>query len=352
MFEGFRANRQFGSLDGIRAISILMVIWHHSGGSVLSGPLGKMFLGVDLFFVVSGFLIVTLLLRERAKNGSISFRNFYIRRVLRIFPLYYAVLAAALVVALISHGQNAIAMRGDLPFAALYISNWVDMHSILSITWSLSAEEQFYLVWPCLMLVFGARSVYALVALMVTSIGLELAHVYAGLALPAMLYLHTFLPILLGVALAYLLHHRSTFEPVARILGHRYSSAVALVVVVALLCWPVQDITGFPQIFMQTGLAVFLATCVIREDHVLAPLLKSRPMARIGVLSYAMYLFHMWVWTFVAKVVPSSESLGWFAHDAAIWVLTTLLTAGCAALSYRYFEGRFLSMKDRFVPAR
>src|SRR5260221_295593 len=90
---GYLAIRTFGSLDGLRALSILAVVWHHTQEGFHFLPIAyRGFLGVDLFFMISGFLIVTLLLRERRRTGTISVKKFYIRRFLRIFPPYYAVL--------------------------------------------------------------------------------------------------------------------------------------------------------------------------------------------------------------------------------------------------------------------
>lgn len=89
-YDAYRARRTFGSLDGFRCMSIVAVIWHHSRGDIGFGRLGlRGFLGVHVFFVLSGFPIVTLLLREHARNGQISLKAFYARRTLRIMPLYW-----------------------------------------------------------------------------------------------------------------------------------------------------------------------------------------------------------------------------------------------------------------------
>src|SRR5678816_1344035 len=92
-YRAYLGLERFPSLDGLRALSIVPVIWHHSTPRQLEGVLGKGPLGVHLFFAISGFLITTLLLRERRATGAISIAGFYARRSLRIFPLYYAVLA-------------------------------------------------------------------------------------------------------------------------------------------------------------------------------------------------------------------------------------------------------------------
>src|SRR5215831_9494644 len=92
-YQQFIQGKYFGALDGLRCLSIIGVIWHRTGPHGNHGLLSRGYLGVDLFFTISGFLITTLLLREQREEGRISLRNFYIRRTLRIFPLYYTVLA-------------------------------------------------------------------------------------------------------------------------------------------------------------------------------------------------------------------------------------------------------------------
>ena len=140
----YLARRTFGSLDGIRAGSILAVIWHHAtprGAFSLAG-LDRGYLGVDMFFVLSGFLIVTLLLREKDRNGSVSLKNFYARRTLRIFPVYYAVLACLTVLYLWKpDAGSAGAFFAELPYYATYTSNWIEP-TVLALTWSLAGHVQ------------------------------------------------------------------------------------------------------------------------------------------------------------------------------------------------------------------
>ena len=90
--DRYLGTRTFASLNGVRGLCILAVLWHHAGGGLHAQLFERGFLGVDMFFVLSGFLIVTLLLRERDRTGGISLKNFYARRTLRIFPIYYLVL--------------------------------------------------------------------------------------------------------------------------------------------------------------------------------------------------------------------------------------------------------------------
>ena len=139
--------RTFGSLDGVRGLCILGVVWHH----VLGESFKRGFLGVDMFFVLSGFLIVTLLLRERDRRGTISLKKFYARRMLRIFPIYYLLLFVVFLLYLVTKPASSTAKEYylALPFLLTYTSNWVHLQAgNVGIMWSLATEEQFYLVWP------------------------------------------------------------------------------------------------------------------------------------------------------------------------------------------------------------
>ena len=182
-------------------------------------PIAKRgFLGVDLFFVISGFLIVTLLLRERRQTGAISLRRFYARRFLRIFPAYYAMLALVAATAFVRHQGAPNPIRDDLPFAIFYISNLVPMHSLLSITWSLSAEEQFYCIVPSLEK-YAGRAFTLLLALAYVVVTLPAFWLWAALPLPDFFRQTTFGPILLGVLLAHTLDAPAGDARMVRVFG-------------------------------------------------------------------------------------------------------------------------------------
>ena len=151
-YQRFSEREFFGSLNGLRAIAALLVVWHHCHQGIDFGRIGTRMghVGVSLFFVLSGFLIVTLLIRERRKTADIDLRAFYGRRTLRIMPLYYAVVILTLlfVLGFDSGSSEAEALRVGLPYLLTYTTNWVPVVSFLAITWTLATEEQFYLFWP------------------------------------------------------------------------------------------------------------------------------------------------------------------------------------------------------------
>lgn len=353
----FRERRVFSSLDGLRCLCILAVIWHHTPyDPSLDAWLPAIrfgFLGVDLFFVISGFLIVTLLLRERDRSGTISMSNFWARRALRIFPLYFGLLAALTVLFLTVRrdGTQASAFFGDLPFLLTYTTNWVTMHSVMAITWSLSAEEQFYALWPPVER-WASRAVPwvlgALIALsQVIHFGLidgAMASIGFGPTEPGMLRETTFTPILLGVAAAHVMHRPSGFAWVWRVLGHRVMPA-ALLVTIAVTCWFLpDDIRGWGRLLMHVLMVALVMGCVAREDHALERVLTLRPIARIGLLSYGIYLFHL----IALDLVGRALSPRFVEVPGLLLAGTVALSILMAELSYRFYEKRWLALKDRF----
>lgn len=340
--------KTFASLDGLRALSILAVLWHHTHPGIPGWPISERgFLGVDLFFEISGFLIVTLLLRERRRTGTISLKGFYVRRALRIFPPYYAMLAFMALQALLVQGSTSAALLRDLPFALLYVSNMVPMSSMLAITWSLSTEEQFYLVVPSLEK-YGATSFLLALPILYVLVSLPPFWLFSGASLPSFFRETTFGPILLGVLLAHGLDDPRGHRWVARLLGHRLMPFLMLALVVLTCSTSARDISGWPRLFIHWALLGLLASCVVGERHALQPLLSVWALRRLGIVSYGIYLYHLIVSHFVGKGLEAAH----VASPMALFVLTTLATWAVAELSYRLFESRFLALKARFAEPR
>jgi peptidoglycan/LPS O-acetylase OafA/YrhL len=339
-YARYTNTKKFGSLD-----AILAVVWHHAGATVPGWQITtRGFLGVDLFFIISGFLIVTLLLRERRRTNTISISNFYTRRFLRIFPPYYLMLlVVGTVVYLKPGGNTSEAVKHDLPYALLYLSNLVPMYSQLGITWSLSVEEQFYLVVPTIVK-YSRRALPILLLLAYVLVSLPPFGIFPALRFPRFFMETTFGPILLGATLAYVLNEPRGFSCASWLVGWRPAPLIALVLVLAVASYSSEDISGWPRVVMHWGMLALVASCVVREATMLAPFLSLWPMRRIGVVSYGIYLYHLLVMHFVLKGL----GVAGVTHGFTAFVGTALATWAVAELSYRFFETRFLALKARY----
>ncbi|TNJ40972.1 acyltransferase [Phaeobacter sp. B1627] len=349
--RAYLSGARFSALDGLRALAILMVLIHHSPLATTEGMLSRGHLGVDLFFVLSGFLITTLLLRERARTGRISLRGFYWRRILRILPLYYLLVTGV--------GGYFVLIR-EMPGAAalwpgyyLFLANFLTDHiPTLFPTWSLSVEEQFYLIWPVLMVwlpprFWGPVLVGGVVLNVVAATGaLEVVGMSAFELGPFRIRLPdaTYAPILLGGGLAVVLHDARGFEILWRVFSGRGMAVVLLAGVGGLAAVLPQVLTGLPYLLVHLAMTGLLATLVLREDGWMHPLLRLAPLVRIGRVSYGIYLLHL----LVLHVVSLLAAHGGPAPDTMMFVLlywggTMML----AELSFRYYESPFLRLRHK-----
>ena len=334
------------SLDGLRCLAILPIIWHHVTPRPLEGVLGRGPLGVDLFFAVSGFLITSLLLHERRSSGEVALGRFWVRRSLRIFPLYYVVLSAFALHALFvrAPGPARDQFLQSLPYYATYTSNWFvhgafDHPIVFAFAWSLAAEEQFYLLWPPVLR--WLRGTFGPALVMFTLVALDQAAERGWLALAGdglvLRIIRSFAtPIGLGALLAIALESPRVAPLVRAVLGRRWSSAIALALVAlaAMLPWPV-----FPTHVAMTAL---VGACVLRKDHLLAPVLENRIVRHIGTVSYGIYLLNIPVVTACRNVVTDDLLL--------LFVVSTGACVIVATATYRFVELPFLRLRDRFRP--
>ena len=359
-YARFREVRFFGSLDGLRALSIIGVIWFHSWWSTPYYPtlaslpvLRQGEWGVHIFFAISGFLITTLLLREQNRSGTISIRDFYIRRSLRIWPLYYATVAIYVVIMLTFQrgSDRAHTFFHYLPGFLTYTYTWCITPNWptgpFNLAWTLATEEQFYAFWPLVLRFF--RGIWSTVA-MIAIIALRLAAGYGWTnrilppgSLSARIVLSIAIPICLGVLLAQALDSERGFRWLYAVLGAKWAAPAALAVLASCLI-PLHP----PVLAASVATAALVGACVIREDNGLAPVLKLRPIAFIGVLSYGMYLLNS------LSIHAVLSALGPFglAHPLIVFPCGLGLAVAAAFLSYRFFETPFLELKKRFAHVR
>ncbi len=352
-YQNYQQIRHFASLNGVRCVSILAVIWHHSGHPDFGLPLLRRgFLGVDMFFVLSGFLIVTLLLRERDRKGQFSLWHFYVRRTLRIFPLYYAIIAILSVyVLIVSKSTIGPEILAALPWLLTYTVNWYAAGvGLLGVAWSLATEEQFYIFWSLIerflhhiwlwSLLAGVIIVNQLINFGVFDIWLA----SYGLPREKLEILQiTFTPIALGVALAHTLHHPQGFRWLEKLgLMQVWSPAILAVLLLVVISLPVSTLSGWPRFTIHLLMTIWLASLVMQEDHKLRTVMAWKPIDRIGIISYGMYLFHM-IALFFATMLLSK--LGLLDLQWLRFFLYLGLTIVISELSFRYFESYFLRMK-------
>ena len=251
-------------------------------------------------------------------------------------------LAIVAAVAILKPGNTSKDIIRDLPLAAVYLSNWFHMHSLLSITWSLSVEEQFYLLIPAFIHHMRRSAPILLGAGYVLANLPSFAH-RPGAPSPTGFGLTSFAPILLGVLLAHVLDDARGYRWVSRLAGHRLAPIFAAALLLVACSHPAADISGWPRMAIHWSMVSLVACCVVQERHALAPVLRWWPVRRIGAVSYGMYLFHLLVrhWADLGL-----RHLG-FSSDLTLFLATALGAWGVAEVSYRLYESRFLALKER-----
>lgn len=352
-YARFRRVVRFGSLDGLRFLAVVPVVFHHSTPRPLPGLLGKGPIGVDLFFAVSGFLITTLLLRERDSAGHVDVRAFYTRRAFRILPLYYAVLGLTVLRALALPVESAVRAHffASLPAFATFTTTWfVDFgvpHPILfAYSWSLAVEEQFYAVFP-----WFARgpkiapwlfAVGLLACDAASSLGVlaKVASASAPLGFVVTVATGIRAPLLFGVLLACVLHEPRGYAILSEVLGKKASSAVFAALLVVVLVR-----NDVPLVVTHLVIVGLLGSCVVREDHLLAPVLALRPIAFVGEVSYGVYMLHLAAIFCAKRVVDDEAFSGLF-----VFALALPLSIAFAAASRRFFEEPVSRLRTRFLP--
>ena len=330
-------------IDGVRAIAILPVIIYHLNAKWLPGG----YLGVDIFFVLSGYLITTLLILEYEKTQKVNLAGFWSRRIRRLMPaLFLVLLTIALYFALFASSFDRIGLRSDLTSALFYVANWgfivegqsyfTDFESVSYVrhTWSLAIEEQFYLVWPLtISLLFGFRKQKYIPILLASLIGCSIFLMgFLHQADPSRAYFGTDTrvhQVLIGVSLAFLLTG-GLREKVLKIGYQLIPWAVAGITVCFIF---LDDTTSF--YYRGGSVAIALSTVALisglEADHPIQKIFQMKILVSVGLISYGLYLWHWPVIQIVRKEVgPVSE-----LRNA---IISVLITFAISAISYRCIE--------------
>jgi len=342
-------SRHVPELDGLRGIAIIAVLIHHQ---LTPFSLNGGFLGVDLFFVLSGYLITNLLLAEFEKTRSISLTNFYIRRVLRLGPALAVYLVACLVVTYLTGLISVSRQIKLIVMAVLYSTNWrmaLGWDTALdptAIIWSLSIEEQFYLVWP--VVIFGClalklRRRYLIGGLVVTILAVMLHRylLFNNAAHLTRLYYGTDTradALLMGCLVA-LAPARLPGVPMRRwlqVAGSLSAAGLGYLIVVANFSDSFLYRGGFTAVALLAGILIFVAAN--SPPRILSLLLKWTPLRWFGRISYGLYLWH---WLVVRNT--SLYFLGYWEPWARLGI-----ALGIASVSFYVVERPFNRLKGRF----
>jgi peptidoglycan/LPS O-acetylase OafA/YrhL len=363
VYADFQKSTYFPSLNGIRAICAILVIKEHAKWAIHGAP--QMFewgfLGVDMFFVISGFLIVSLLLRERDRTADIDLKQFYIRRTLRIFPIYYLVIGALFVLAVATYGHSTKTWdlyKWSFPVFLLYLQDLIPISlGVMFHTWSLSMEEQFYLVWPAVeKYVKRSLVIPLLLALLafwqVCNFGYlseTLSAIYGGPSGPVRpIFLITFTPILLGVLFAHVMHDPKTGLALTGVLRNRWVPLL-LLAAAALFCEFATQLQGITRLMVHLCLSLMLVALVVNPRAIFSRALQSRPMYYLGSISYGIYLYHTFVLWGVGRLC---ESRGIVLRPFELFLVVTPIAIALAAVSFKYFETPIMNWRHRRNAAR
>ena len=352
----------FPSLTGLRAIAAFCVLFTHveryrmmeGRAALLSGSFNSFAggLAVTFFFVLSGFLITSLLLKEKEKTGTIQVAKFLRRRALRIWPLYFTVLTAGYLVSIFvlkdtdGHPwQNGfvlnVLMLSNVAFAFNMIPNMIIQ------VWSVGTEEQFYLVWPFLVRHTALHKLSRAFLIVIFCWGALdiLVHFAGDTRIRALVFRTRIDCMAIGglFALAVLQRDqlRGWMAPCYRLILHRLTGMAGLVIFVALLAASRHWNNSFYQLY-----ALLFGILIVRTSQQPVRWLESAPLKFLGKISYGIYLLHHFVIYLIFREMSFMLALPSPWGDLAVFVPACLFSALTASLSYRLLESPFLRRKD------
>ena len=336
-------------LDGMRGIAILLVLLHHAGIPSVHGG----HIGVDIFFVLSGFLITALLWQEYEKYGRISLKNFYVRRLIRLTPALLLLLGSFGIYTLATKSGPALVKSGQAIFySALYLSDFAlafDFAVLGSLehTWSLAIEEHFYLLFPiALVLLIGKkwsrRAIFTLFGLLIVVIAVHRAFLWGPSSAEVNRVFYGFDTRADGLLVGCMLGLIASWGRLPSIRWFQALPGVlALFFAVLFVSWD--------SPYYAYGLPVINLSAALVLDFVLASRvawLNNKALVWVGTISYGLYLWHNLIFILVRERLTESP---W-----GILILGSVVSIACAAMSYYLLEKPCLKLKNRFTtpPAR
>lgn len=343
------------ALDGLRGVAALSVIAYHYIFIQTNAPIGSLFYylraplkfawsGVDLFFVLSGFLITDILIKSRGSPNY--FETFYARRITRIFPVYFLVLLSFFAAKTVLP-DNLVIVANPMPWWSyvLFVQNipmWLSNDTSgalwLAPTWSLAVEEQFYLFVPLIVLWLPRRPA---IALLICLAGMApiLRHLYPSTTAFMMTPFRTD-SLLFGSLLAYAIQNPRFLQLCRARVGLLYAVLGILAAGIPVMMVRREWFEPFDFTWLSTFYLMLILLVQVSPFGLLAKLFRSKVLLWFGLMSYAIYMFHEAVLGLCQYLLLGSNSGGIHAPiDAAVTVLAFAVTCALAALSARFFEG-------------
>ncbi len=359
MSTEIKNTQYYPALDGLRGLAILLVVAYHNFGFINLTFFG--WLGVDLFFVLSGFLISDILLNSLGKKNFL--KNFYTRRILRIFPLYYLSLLLFLYILPFICKNVPIDYFSDNQFYLwTYLQNWLysfkpTNETVLHHFWSLAVEEQFYLLWPFAILIIKNKNILLTIVLFTLIFINILRIVFWTLEIENLAYLtlYTFTRIdglCIGSAVALLLRINKNF------LSNYTALIIAGLAILNLAFYFLNDEKKFPYLAfigyttfaIVFGILVYEA--VIGKTNLINKILGNGVLKLLGKVSYGFYIFHWPLYLYLAPYLNSFFERNGFSPDNIVHMLSSVCATVAAFLvsliSYKYYESYFLKLKEKF----
>ena len=363
--------RYFPNLNGIRCIAALLVVFHHLEQAKHAFGIANFYdvtiikhagrLGVGLFFVLSGFLITYLLLEEKGRFGDVDAKKFYLRRVFRIWPIYFLIIGLSFFVfphidLLYFPDANEklahdVAPRLALLFLVLpnYAFVLYDLPYWCAQTWSIGVEEQFYYLWPWI-IKYPKKSGRILFLFLFVTAALLLGGAYLLdktdeekiSAITTFLGQFRIQTMALGGLCAYLVYTQKT-----QILDFVFRKDVQIVVysLLAILFFSGIHFTGFLELYA-LFFSFFVLNVSCNKNTIIS--LENKVMSYLGKISYGLYIYHVFVIVFIINALRTfSPQINGTTYQIVLYILTFVLSVAVTALSYNYFEKPLLAFKDR-----
>ena len=364
----------FKNLDGLRFLCFLSIFLFHSFHTEFSeikatsvyqfikrGVFGNGNIGVNFFFVLSGFLITYLLIEEKKLNGQINLKNFWIRRILRIWPLFYlCVFIGFIVFPWIKDAMGQISNETANPIYYLtflnnfdFIKNGLPDSSILGVLWSIAIEEQFYLIWPVILYICPLDKLWLPFGIIIISSltfrafnDHYLIHEYHTLSCIG--------DMTIGATGAWLISVSQKFKNKIENLSRFQIAAIYVVFIFIFFFRDEVMLSNYGMRIFERTIIAFVILLIILEQtfstNSLFKMARFKKISKLGIITYGLYSLHA---VCILVIVTLTKKLGINTHLWEIIVVETplafCLTIVVSKISYTYFEGPFLKLKNKFA---